>query len=166
MFKERYKTGAHTVLDLKYHFVWRTKYSYKIFKNDLALRLRDLLRCIAAEKGIDIIKGNIRQDHVHVLVRVPAYYSPSKVAQLLKGKSSHTLQREFPELRKKYWGQHIWARGYFCATVGAVTEELIKQYIENQENEDQDFKIWDEPEKTAKQKVRDILQSLYEATGL
>jgi putative transposase len=52
------------------------------------------------------------------------------------------LQEEFPELKKRYWGQHLWSRGYFCATVGSVTEETIKNYIENQENADKDvFKV-------------------------
>ena len=84
----------------------------------------------------------------------------------LKGKSSHKLQKEFPELRKKYWGQHLWARGYFCTTVGAVTEELIKEYIENQDEEDKHFKIWDEQVDKQKKKVKEILQDLYGAIGL
>ncbi|SHK27166.1 IS200/IS605 family transposase, partial [Paramaledivibacter caminithermalis] len=60
--------------------------------------------------------------------------APSKIVQYLKGRSSKLIQDEFPELKKRYWGQHIWARGYFCATVGTVTEETIRNYIENQEN--------------------------------
>ena len=159
--KDRYSKGSHTVLDIKYHFVWKTKYSYKILKGDLALRIRNLLKIIAAEKGITVIKGNIRPDHIHVLVNVPAYFSPSKVAQLLKGKSSYRLQKEFPNLRKKYWGQHIWGRGYFCATVGAVTEELVKKYIEHQGETDKDFKVWDEETDDTKKKVNEILNSLY-----
>ena len=159
--KDRYSKGSHTVLDIKYHFVWKTKYSYKILKGDLALRIRNLLKIIAAEKGISIIKGNIRPDHIHVLVGAPAYFSPSKVAQLLKGKSSYRLQKEFPNLKKRYWGQHIWSRGYFCATVGAVTEELVKKYIEHQGEEDKDFKVWDENTDEAKKKANEILNSLY-----
>ena len=63
-----------------------------------------------------------------------------------QGKSSYRLQREFRELQKTYWGRHLWARGYFGATVGAVTEEQVKQYIENQADEPRSFKVWDEPE--------------------
>ena len=66
--------------------------------------------------------------------------------QYLKGKSSYRLQREFPQLQKKYWGRHSWSRGYFGATVGAVSEEQIKQYIENQVDEEKSFKVWDEPQ--------------------
>jgi putative transposase len=62
--------------------------------------------------------------------------------QYLKGRSSKMLQEEFPELRKRYWGQHLWAVGYFCRTVGIVTDEIIREYIENQSNEENEtFKI-------------------------
>jgi putative transposase len=71
-----------------------------------------------------------------MLVSCPASLAPSKIVQYLKGRSSRLLQEHFPELRKRYWGQHLWASGYYCATVGAVTEETIKTYIENQQEED------------------------------
>ena len=93
-----------------------------------------------------IVKGNVRPNHIHLMLRAPSHLSPSKMAQYLKGKSSYRLQREFPELRKRYWGQHLWGRGYFCATVGAVTEDQVKKYIENQSEEPGTFKIWDEKE--------------------
>ena len=66
-----------------------------------------------------------------------------KLVQYIKGRSSRHLQAEFAELRKRYWGQHMWARGYFCATVGAVDEATIKAYIESQkwDEDDQGFKI-------------------------
>jgi putative transposase len=79
-----------------------------------------------------------------MLLSAPAHLSPAKLVQLLKGRSSFLLQREFPALRKKYWGQHLWGRGYFCATVGATTEEQVKAYIEEQTEECSNFKIWDE----------------------
>ena len=142
--KERYRKGAHTILDLKYHIVWKTKYSYSVLKGEIGLRLRDILKQVASEKEISIVKGNIRPNHVHILVSAPAYLSPSKMVQTMKGRSPFLLQREFPELRKRYWGMHLWGRGYFCATVGAISEEQVQAYIENQTEEDKDFKIWDE----------------------
>lgn len=68
---------------------------------------------------------------------------PSKIVQYLKGRLSRLIQDEFPELKKKYWRQYLWVRGYFCATVGSVTEETIKRYIESQEFSDKEdiFKI-------------------------
>jgi putative transposase len=64
--------------------------------------------------------------------------APTKVIQYLKGRSSRMLQDEFSQLKKKYWGQHLWARGYFCATVGTVNEETIRRYIEGQQVEGDD----------------------------
>ena len=78
-----------------------------------------------------------------MLVAAPPQLSPAKLVQYIKGRSSRRLQEEFPHLRKRYWGQHLWARGYFCATVGAVDETTILEYIENQkwDEDDRGFKI-------------------------
>ena len=128
--RERYRRGVHTVTELKYHLVWKTKYSYPVLRGDIGLRLREVLRMVCAEQGMTIVQGNSRPHHVHLLVSAPAYRSPAKMAPYLKGKSSYRLQREFRELPKRYWGQHWWGRGYCCVTVGAVTEEQVKQSIE------------------------------------
>jgi len=75
-------------------------------------------------------------------VACPPTLSPSKIMQLLKGRSSKILQEEFEALRKRYWGQHLWATGYFCSTVGAVTDEMLKEYVESQHDEkNENFKI-------------------------
>ena len=96
------------------------------------MRARDLIRQTCLSRGVTILKGNVGKDHVHILVSCPPSLSPSKIMQYIKGRSSRMLQDEFPHLKKRYWGRHLWARGYFCATVGTVTEEMIRQYIENQ----------------------------------
>jgi len=72
--------------------------------------------------------------------------------QYLKGKSSYRLQREFKEIQKRYWGQHLWGRGYFCSTVGAVSEEMIKKYVEHQGEDTDAFNMWDADEKTEEKK--------------
>ena len=131
-----YKKSSHTVYDIKYHFIWVTKYRYKILDKSIGERLRELIRQGCQTMGITIVKGNIGKDHIHILVSCPTHLSPSKIVQYLKGRSSRLIQEEFPILKKKYWGQHLWATGYFCGTVGSVTEETIKQYIENQEKQD------------------------------
>ena len=132
-----YNNGSHTVYDIKYHFVWITKYRYKILKGNIALRCRELLRQGCNANGLTIIKGNIMPDHVHLLISAPTTMSPADIMRKLKGRSSHMLQDEFPELKKRYWGQHLWGRGYFCGTVGAVDEETIRNYIENQADENE-----------------------------
>ena len=143
--RARYRRGAHTVTDLKYPIVWKTEYGYPVLRGEMGLRLRDVLRMICAEHDMIIVQGNIRPNPVHLLVSGPTYLSPAKMVQYLKGNSSYRLQREFRELQKRYWGQHLWGRGYFCVTVGAVTEEQVKRYIEEQEDGSGAFPVSDEP---------------------
>ena len=69
------------------------------------------------------------QRSIHILVSAPRHLSESQIMQKIKGRSSRMLQQEFPHLKKRYWGQHIWARGYFCTTVGQVADEMIRDYI-------------------------------------
>ena len=94
-------------------------------------------------RGVTIVRGSISKEHVHMLLSSPPAFAPAKLVQYLKGRSSRMLQDEFVELKRRFWGQHLWGRGYFCGTVGAVTEEMIKSYVENQgdEKEEQQFKI-------------------------
>jgi putative transposase len=93
---------------------------------------------------IEIIKGHVRPDHVHLLLSVPPSLAPSKVMQAIKCKSSHRLMRDFRKLNQTFWGRHIWARGYFVATSGNVTDEVIAKYIAEQDldsDKDDDFKV-------------------------
>lgn len=131
-----YKKGSHTIYDIKYHFIWVTKYRYRIIEKKMGIRLRELIRQGCENIGITIIKGNVGKDHIYLLLSCPTNIAPSKIAQYLKGRSSKLIQDEFPELKKKYWGQHLWASGCFCGTVGSVTEETIKEYIEKQDKKD------------------------------
>ena len=130
-----YRKGSHTVYDIQYHFVWVTKYRYQVLGGEVAKRVRELILQSCLSREIKIIKGHVSKDHIHILVSCPPQLSPSKVMQYLKGRSSRLLQDEFPHLKKRYWGRHVWARGYFCATVGTVTQEQIKEYIEKHESE-------------------------------
>ena len=140
-----YREGAHTVYDIKYHMVWVTKYRYQVMRGDIAVRARDMIRQICMAKEITIIKGHVSSDHVHLFVSAPPRLSVSQMVQYIKGKSSRLLQQEFSDLRKRYWGQHIWARGYFCASSGTVTDEMIKAYIEHQKIPPKDnFSVSDE----------------------
>jgi putative transposase len=138
-----YRQSGHAVFDLKYHMIWCTKYRKKVLHGRIAERARELIRQICATREVVIVRGAVSPDHIHLLLSAPPILAPAKLAQYIKGRSSRHLQAEFPELRKQYWGQHMWARGYFCATVGAVDEATIKAYIENQkwDEDDESFKI-------------------------
>ena len=129
---ENYKRGSHTVWDCKYHLVWTTKYRYQVLGGEVGQRRRELLREIAISKEMLIYAGSINRDHVHMLIGIPPQLSVSRAVQYLKGKSSHRLLSEHKQLKKRYWGQHLWARGYWVATSGNVTDEVWKEYIENQ----------------------------------
>jgi putative transposase len=133
-----YRKGGHTVYDVQYHFVWVTKYRYHVLKAEVAERARDIIRQVCMSRDIAILKGHVSVDHVHILVSCPPLLSPAKIVQYIKGAASRKLQEEFSHLRQRYWGQHLWARGYFCATVGTVTQEQIQEYIEQHERQSPD----------------------------
>ena len=125
-----YRKGSHTVYNIQYHFVWVTKYCYHVLAGEVKLRVRELIRQICQQHDLLIEQGHVSKDHVHILVSTPTHMSASQIMQKIKDRSSRMLQQEFPHLKKRYWGQHIWARGYFCTTVGQVTDQMIRDYIE------------------------------------
>jgi len=130
---ENYRTGSHTRFDIKYHFVWVTKYRKAVLRGEVGVRLRDLVREVCRTHEIEILQGSVSCDHVHVLLSCPPNLSPSKVMQYIKGKSSRKLMMEFKHIQKQYWGRHLWARGYFVASSGNVTDAVIMEYIRQQE---------------------------------
>ena len=67
--------------------------------------------------------------HIHIFANIPPHIKVSEFVQKAKGRSSKKIQEEFPILRKKYWGRHLWARGYFSSTSGNVTDDMINEYI-------------------------------------
>ena len=138
-----YRYGSHTVYNIEYHFVWATKYRYKVLVGDVGLRVRELVRQTCEAFEIRILKGAVSKDHVHILVSAPPNMAPSEIMRRIKGRSSNKLFSEFPAIKKRYWGRHFWARGYFCATVGQMTEEMVKNYLEHhfEPNPDDKFKL-------------------------
>ena len=138
-----YKKGCHTTHDCTYHIVWITKYRYPVLAGNIALRTRALIREICGREGVEIIRGNVGKDHVHLYVSTPPYIMISRLVQFMKGKSSRKLQLEFRELKQRYWGKHLWAIGYFVRTTGNVSDKVIKEYIENQGKDDHfgDFQV-------------------------
>ena len=141
-----YRKTAHSVYDLKYHIVWVTKYRKPILRGEVGKRVRELIRQTCASLDVYIVKGHVSRDHVHLLVSVPPNLAVSELVKRLKGRSSRLMLAEFGELRKVYWGRHLWARGYFVASSGNVTDEIIAEYIEKQsqlapDEGDQDFRV-------------------------
>jgi len=135
---EHYRTGPHSRFDLKYHFVWITKYRKGVLVGEVGIRLRELVREVCRTHEIEILQGSISRDHVHVLLSCPPNLSPSKIMQYIEGKTSRKLLMEFRHLQKLYWGRHLWARGYFVASSGNVTDEAIMEYIQRQDGTEPD----------------------------
>jgi putative transposase len=139
-----YRKSSHTVHRFHDHFVFVTKYRKPVLRGEVGQRLRDLIREICRSNDIEIVKGHVHPDHVHLLLGVPPNLSPSRVMQAIKGKTSHHLLREYRKVNKEFWGRHLWARGYFGASSGNVTDEVLAMYIEHQDVEppdDNDFKV-------------------------
>ena len=130
-----YRLGAHTKSDLKVHLVWIPKYRKAVLTGEVAIRVRDLLRQIAAEHELEIMSGKVARDHVQVFVSYRPNQPVSQIVQWLKGISSRVLLQEFPHLRKTFWGRHFWARGYLAVSSGTITDEMIREYIDEQEGE-------------------------------
>ena len=136
------RKGSHTQYDLQCHIVWTTKYRYRVLYGKIAERVRELIRQSCNSMNVTIIRGAIGREHIHILISYPPNESISKIVQQLKGKTSRVLLAENKNLNKRYWGQHLWATGYFVRSVGFITQEVIKEYIENQQDEyTENFKI-------------------------
>jgi len=127
----QYRKGSHTLTRLTVHIVWVTKYRYHVLTGDIQSRCRSLLIQDCETLDIEILKGVVSKDHVHMHIEYPAKLSISTILKQLKGRSSRLLQKEFPPLKKRYWGQHLWATGYGAWSTGNITDEMVQEYLEH-----------------------------------
>lgn len=118
-----YRLGAHTKSDLKVHLVWVPKDRKAVLIGEVAVRVRDLLRQLAAEHELEIVSGKVARDHIPMFVSYRPNQPVSQIVQWLKGISTRVLLQEFPHLRKKFWGRHLWARGYLAVSSGTITDD-------------------------------------------
>ncbi len=132
-----YRKGAHSVYKLHYHFVFTTKYRKPVLRGEIASKCRELIQQICNAHDVEIVKGHVRPDHIHIMLSLPPHVAPSVIMQAVKGKTSHHLIMSYRALNREFWGRHLWARGYFACTTGNVTDEAIKHYIEHQDAEPQ-----------------------------
>jgi len=106
-----------------------------VLTGEVAIRVRDVIRQITMEHELEIISGKVARDHVHVFLSYRPHQDISQIMQWVKGISSRVLLQEFPVLRRKFWGRHFWARGYLAISSGTITDEMVKEYIDEQEGE-------------------------------
>lgn len=132
----KYRKTSHSKYELKVHLIWVTKYRYKVLINDIKYRIRELIRQCCDSKDIHIIRGHISSDHVHLYISYPPQLSVTEMVKSIKGRTSRRIQAEFPELSKRYWGQHFWSIGYAAFSAGDITDEIIKEYVKNHQDKD------------------------------
>jgi putative transposase len=125
------RKGSHSVHQLHVHLVWSTKYRYAVLKGDIQLRCRELIRQICDAMDVQILKGVVSKDHIHLHVSYPPKLSVSDLVKRMKGRTARLMLDEFTELRKRYWGQHLWGIGYGAWSTGNITDEMIQAYLEH-----------------------------------
>lgn len=120
------------VYNVGYHMVWSVKYRRNVLVGEVEIILTKLLHEIAADKGFNLKEVEVMPDHVHVFVSAKPKFSPSYIYKMLKGISSRKLFIKNPELRKKLWGERLWNPSTYVETIGHVSEEVVRKYIEDQ----------------------------------
>ncbi len=132
----RFKKLSHTIYECKYHVVFCPKYRYRIFTGEIREYVKQQLYVFCRQKElVEVLELNIQQDHIHLVLSIPPKYAVSEIMGYLKGKLSLRLFQRYERAGKRYWGRHLWSRGYCVSTVG-LTEELIRRYVRHQEKMD------------------------------
>jgi putative transposase len=128
------RTNGHSVSRLTAHIVWVTKYRYPVLEGDIKIRCRTILIQICEAEDVQILKGVVSKDHIHMHIEYRPSQDISSIVKLMKGRSSRKLQMEFSELKKRYWGRHFWAIGFGCWSTGNITDEMVNEYLEHHRN--------------------------------
>jgi putative transposase len=136
---KRFKKLSHTIYECKYHFAICPKYRFRIFKGEIAEYTKQQTYIVCRQKElVEILELNVQLDHIHLLMSIPPKYSLSSVMGFLKGKLSLRLFQRYEKLAKRYWGRHLWARGYCVSTVG-LSEQQIREYVRWQEKREKEI---------------------------
>ena len=131
-----YRSLSHAKWECKYHVVFIPKYRKKAIYGELRKDLGNVFRTLAEQRESHIEEGHLMPDHVHIMISIPPKYAVAQVVGYIKGKSAIHIARTYTGRRRNFVGQHFWARGYFVSTVGR-DEAAVREYIRNQEREDQ-----------------------------
>lgn len=123
------KHGRGYVYSIQYHIVWCVKYRHNVLRDEVDSRLKEILKQIAQDNGFEIAEMESDSDHIHLLIDCSPQHAIPSIIKALKGVSARLLLKEFPQLKKKLWGGHLWNPSYFIATVSENTEDQIRQYI-------------------------------------
>jgi len=130
MTSARYRKNAGSVFSLKYHLVWCSKYRRKVLTNAVAEDLKNVLYEKAAQIGAQIEALEIMPDHVHLFVSADPTAAPQYLANQFKGYTSRVLRERHPHLKSRL--PSLWSRSYYVGSIGHVSEETVRRYIEEQ----------------------------------
>ena len=129
----RFRRLSHTIWHCQYHIVWVPKYRFRMLTGRIGDEVNRCIRAFAEQQKSEVIELNVQHDHVHLLAMVPPKVSLSDYVGILKGRTAIRVFNRFRELkRKRYWGNHFWAKGYCIDTVG-LDAEKIRKYVRYQE---------------------------------
>jgi putative transposase len=128
----RYRRNAGSIFSLKYHLVWCPKYRRKVLVGSVVEDLRSLLYQKAEELDVKIEAIEIMPDHVHLFVESDPTEAPQHLANQFKGFTSRVLRQKYPHLRSRL--PSLWSRSYYVGSIGCVSEETVKWYIEMQKS--------------------------------
>ncbi len=131
---DKKKRSGHTITRFTAHLVWVTKYRYPVLTGDIQQRSRELIIQICDAEDVQILKGVVSKDHIHMHIEYSPKLSMSDLVKCLKGRTSRRLQQEFPQLKKRYWGRHFWVIGYGGWSTGNITDEMVDEYLEHHRN--------------------------------
>lgn len=129
--KKTYKSNNNIVYDCKYHVIWCPKYRRKVLTGDVETRLKEIIEDVAKDTNCEIFEMETDVNHIHILVGVDPQFGIMNFIKRAKGRSSNLLRKEFIQLRTKL--PALWTNSTFVATVGSVSLEVVKKYIENQQ---------------------------------
>ncbi|NEO66990.1 MAG: IS200/IS605 family transposase [Moorea sp. SIO4G2] len=124
-----FRTNPHSVTLLNYHFVWCPKRRKAVLIGEIKMRLQEIIFDLCKDNNWQLIALEIMPDHVHMFLEVDPTFSPSVIIKRVKGRASHHLRKEFPELLKL---PTLWSPSYFCSTTGNASTETVRRYIKNQ----------------------------------
>lgn len=127
---KEYHMSSHLTYSCQYHVVFCPKYRRKVLTNDIVPRLKELFIEISKRYGFTIVEMEVMPDHVHLLIDCNPRFGIMEAVRKLKGTTSNILRNEFPELKRKI--PSLWTRSAFISTVGSVSLDVVKQYIEDQ----------------------------------
>lgn len=137
----QFKRLSHTLYECKYHVVFCPKYRYRIFKDEVAEYTRQQIYSLCQQKeAIEVLELNLQPDHIHLVVSIAPKYAVSEFMGYLKGKLALRLFHHYEQLGKRYWGRHLWSRGYGVSTIG-LDEEKIRKYVKWQTEQEQQLEL-------------------------